>query len=153
MRFMSGRPGSGYRGIHGTMIAVLFTTCPDDRAEHLPGRLAFSDNLLYKRSAMNRIAAAFIILALCATPLVAPAGPADSGGQWRAYVCRVTDWLDCEQIRNDKRVYPDAPLYPDEDTCLARFGDLFEKDPVISSKYPQTNDADNSYVFDCEQVK
>ncbi len=101
---------------------------------------------------MYRTTVTLIILMLSAAAVVAPAGAADTSGQWRAYVCRVTDWLDCEHTRNNKRIYPDAPLYPDEDACLAGFGELFEKNPAISGKYPQTNDAGNSYVYDCEKV-
>jgi len=94
-----------------------------------------------------------VILALSAAIHVSPAGATDDNGRWRAYVCRVTDWIDCEQNRNSRRIYPVETLYPDEHTCLQRFEALFENDPVISGKYPQTNDADNSYVFDCEMVK
>ena len=92
-----------------------------------------------------------IILMLSVTAMVTPAGAADDGGPWRAFVCRVTDWIDCEQNRKNKRVYPVDTLYPDEETCLRKFEELFENDPVISGKYPQTNDADNSFVFDCEK--
>ena len=102
---------------------------------------------------MNWITATPIILTLSATALTAPAIAAVTGTQWRGYVCRVTDWPDCEQNLNNKRIYPDTVTYPDKITCLDLFEQLFENDPVISGKYPQTNDASNSYVFDCEAVR
>ncbi|HUT40257.1 MAG TPA: hypothetical protein VM011_02865 [Gammaproteobacteria bacterium] len=102
---------------------------------------------------MNWITVTPLILALSAAVFAAPATAVDASSQWKAYVCRVTDWPDCEQNRNNKRVYPDERLYPDKNTCLDSFGLLFENDPVISVKYPQTNDASSSYVFDCEAVR
>ncbi|MGB5473430.1 MAG: hypothetical protein WBQ78_08125 [Gammaproteobacteria bacterium] len=102
---------------------------------------------------MNWITVTPIILALSATVFAAPEPAVDASSLWKAYVCRVTDWPDCEQNRNNKRVYPDELLYPDKNTCLDSFGQLFENDPVMSEKYPQTNDASNSYVFDCEAVR
>ena len=102
---------------------------------------------------MNWIILSPIILALSATVFAAPEPAVDASSLWKGYVCRVTDWPDCEQNRNNKRVYPDERLYPDKNTCLDSFGQLFENDPVMSGQYPQTNDASNSYVFDCEAVR
>ena len=102
---------------------------------------------------MNSIAATSIILALSATALAAPAAAAGAGGEWRAYVCRVTDWPDCTQDRNGKRIHPEQKRYPDEKTCLEVFGQRFESDPAIAGKYPQTTVARNSFVFGCEQAR
>ncbi len=73
---------------------------------------------------MNWITVTPLILTLSATAFTTPATAADTSGQWKAYVCRVTDWSDCEQNRNNKRIYPDERLYPDMDTCLDGFGQL-----------------------------
>lgn len=102
---------------------------------------------------MNRVAVTSIILALSATAFAAPAAAAGTSGQWRAYVCRVTDWPDCAQDRNGRRIYPEQRRYPDEKTCLDGFGQRFESDPVIAGKYPQTTDARNSFVFACGQLR
>lgn len=97
---------------------------------------------------MNPIPATPLILALSTLVLAAPA--AGTGGQWQAYVCRVTDWPDCEQNRNDRRIYPDPTRYADRKGCLEAFGYRFEHDPQVSGSYPQTSDPGNSYVYDCE---
>jgi hypothetical protein len=99
---------------------------------------------------MNPMPAMPLILVLSALALTAPAVATEAGSQWRAYVCRVTDWPDCEQNRNDRRIYPDPARYPDRSGCLEVFGQRFVHDPLISDKYPQTSDAGNSYVYDCE---
>lgn len=94
------------------------------------------------------------LLALAATSQASPAAPSagvDTG--WRAYVCRVTHWADCEQNRNARRVYPDPAIYPDRNSCLAGFGQRFENDPALKAKYPQTSDPGQSFVFDCEAVR
>ena len=117
-----------------------------------PDRPVYFDTVKQEDN-MNWITETPLILALSATVFAAPATAVDAGSLWQAYVCRVTDWPDCEQNRNNKRVYPDERLYPDKNTCLDSFGQLFENDPAISGKYPQTNDASNSYVFDCEAAR
>jgi hypothetical protein len=93
-----------------------------------------------------------VILILSSTAVVTPVSATGTAAPWRAYVCRVTDWVDCEQGRNNKRIYPDETLYTDKDTCLYGFEARFKNDPAISGKYPQTSDPAGSYVFDCEMV-
>jgi hypothetical protein len=102
---------------------------------------------------MNWITTGCGILALSIAAQIAPAGATETGVQWRAFVCRVTDWRECEQDTNNKRIYPGEALYPDKDTCLEAFAQRFEQDPDIAGKYPQTKDADHSYVFDCAAVR
>lgn len=89
---------------------------------------------------------------LLAGALILAAVPAAAGDNWRAFVCRVTDWPDCERNTPGRRIYPDPTLYPDQDSCLAAFGQRFEHDPQIADRYPQTREAGNSYVYDCEAV-
>lgn len=89
------------------------------------------------------------LLLVAALLASAPAAAADNGA-WRGYVCRVTDWPDCERNRNERRIYPDQTRYPDQDACLTAFGQRFTRDPQLAASYPQTSDAANSYVFDCE---
>jgi hypothetical protein len=100
---------------------------------------------------MHRFTAIPLLLILAASVQAAPS--ADDEVQWRAYVCRVTDWTDCEQNRNTRRIYPDPARYPDRKACLAGFGQQFESDPALNSKYPQTSDPAGSFVFDCEAVR
>jgi hypothetical protein len=73
-----------------------------------------------------------------------------SAEQWKAYICRATDWAACEQGK--KRIYPKVETYKSEDACYEKFEILFEEDPEISKKYPQTETLAGSHVFECEQV-
>lgn len=101
---------------------------------------------------MRWITAIPLLLVLGAVAQAAvPAAAGDA--HWRAYVCRVTDWTDCEQNRNARRVYPDPAVYADRDSCLAGFGQRFENDPALKAQYPQTSDPGQSFVFECETVR
>jgi hypothetical protein len=100
---------------------------------------------------MQRLTTIPLLLTLAASVQADPS----AGGEvhWRAYVCRVTDWTDCEQNRDTRRIYPDPARYPDRNACLDGFGRRFESDPALKSKYPQTSDPAGSFVFDCEAVR
>ena len=73
-----------------------------------------------------------------------------SASEWKPYICRATDWAACEQGK--RRIYPKDVVYKSKDACYEEFEVIFEEDPEISKKYPQTETLADSYVFKCEEV-
>ena len=104
---------------------------------------------------MNMIKAVSVFLITVSSTLVAsPIMAADDNGEWRAYVCRISDWKDCEKNKNNKRIFPrPGEHYSDKETCLEEFDKLFWEDPEIHAKYPQVEDAEKSWLFACTQDK
>lgn len=74
----------------------------------------------------------------------------DAPSKWKPYICRAVDWAACEQGK--RRIYPSEDVYDSQAACYEKFEVIFETDPVISKKYPQTEKLDNSHVFDCEEI-
>ena len=101
----------------------------------------------------TRTLSVFFFTTVLTLPAISLAA-ADESGEWRAYVCRIADWKNCEANKENKRIFPrPGEHYPDKETCLAEFDKLFWEDPEIHDKYPQTQDAQESYLFECTQDK
>ena len=50
--------------------------------------------------------------------------------------------------RKKKMIFPFSTAYKSKDDCYYYFGKLFAEEPMKSS-YPQTSDAQSSYIFGC----
>lgn len=87
-----------------------------------------------------KVAAIFSIL-LVSFPITTYAA------QWKGYVCKVTDYLQCK--KGQKRIFPRPERYDDKDTCYREFRKIYETDPEMNRLYPQTSNPRESYIFGC----
>ena len=69
--------------------------------------------------------------------------------QWVGYVIKVVDYgMYSGNERKKKMILPSSATYKSKDDCYYYFGKLFAEEPMKSS-YPQTSDAQSSYIFGC----
>ena len=68
---------------------------------------------------------------------------------WVGYVCKVMDYFECQS--GTKMIFPRPERYSDRDTCYEEFGKLFAEDTELLRRFPQTDNAHESYLFGCVQ--
>jgi hypothetical protein len=77
-----------------------------------------------------------------------------SAAKWKGYVIKVFDYgLLKGKEREKKMIFPRSETYSSKEECYEEFGNLFQYDPYLSKKYPQTNDPFTSYLYGCVKKK
>ena len=72
---------------------------------------------------------------------------------WIGYVIKVSDMIYKGEEKRRRMIFPLKQTYASKEQCYDDFGWLFQNDPQLVGRFPQTSDVNKRYLFGCIETK